>query len=105
MSHRMGLLEYGVFARGVVRNPAPALLYEQALQFDEGVITSSGALATNSHAKTGRSPRDKRLVDTPAVHDEVWWGSVNIPMRESSFRTNRQRAIDYLERCQRIYVI
>jgi phosphoenolpyruvate carboxykinase (ATP) len=105
MSHRMGLLSYGVFARGVVRNPVPALLYENALQFDEGVITSSGALATNSHAKTGRSPKDKRIVDTPGVHNDVWWGPVNIPMRESSFRVNRQRAVDYLERCPRIYVI
>lgn len=105
MSHRMGLLTYGVFAKGVLRNPSPAILYEDALAFDEGVITSTGALATNSHAKTGRSPKDKRIVDTPAVHDDVWWGPVNIPMRPASFRFNRQRAVDYLERSPRIYVI
>src|SRR5262249_38898756 len=105
MSHRMGLLSYGVFAKGVLRNPAVAALYEDALEFDEAQIASSGAIATHSHAKTGRSPKDKRIVDTPAVHDHMWWGPVNSPMSPGSFRVNRQRAIDYLERCPRIYVI
>lgn len=105
MSHRLGLLSHGVLAKGVVRNPSPAYLYEDALEFKDGTLTLSGALATNSHAKTGRSPKDKRIVDTSAVHNDVWWGPVNIPMRPASFRANRQRALDYLERSPRIYVI
>jgi phosphoenolpyruvate carboxykinase (ATP) len=37
-------------------------------------ITSTGALATLSGAKTGRSPRDRRVVKDEAAAKELWWG-------------------------------
>ncbi|KAI3990346.1 hypothetical protein MKX01_009621, partial [Papaver californicum] len=50
-------------------------LYEQAIKYEHGsFITSSGALATLSGAKTGRSPRDKRVVRDETTEDELWWG-------------------------------
>ncbi|MGI8981966.1 MAG: phosphoenolpyruvate carboxykinase (ATP) [Pirellulaceae bacterium] len=104
-SHRIDLLEYGIFARGVLRNPSRALLYEDAVRHDEGVITSAGAIVARSHAKTGRSPKDKRLVDEPASTKDIWWGPVNIKLSPQSFRMNRRRAVDYLSTCSRIYVI
>ncbi len=104
-AHRIELLEHGVFASGVIRNPAPATLYEDAVQFDEGTITASGAINAKSGAKTGRSPRDKRIVETPTERKDVWWGPVNIPLSAQSFRINRKRAVDYLARCPRMYVI
>ena len=103
--HRIELLEHGVFASGVVRNPSPAVLYEDAVKFDEGMITVRGAMNARSGAKTGRSPRDKRIVETAAEKKNVWWGPVNIPLSAQSFRMCRQRAIDYLARATRIYVI
>jgi len=104
-SHRIDLLEYGLFARGVLRNPAPSLLYEDAIRFDDGVIASSGAMVAFSHGKTGRSPKDKRIVEAPESSGDIWWGSVNRPLSPQSFRINRNRAVDYLNRCPRIYVI
>ena len=104
-SHRLDLLEYGIFSRGVLRNPSRALLYEDAVRHDEGVITSSGAIVARSHAKTGRSPKDKRLVDDPGSTKDIWWGPVNIKLAPQSFRINRKRAIDYLSTCPRIYVV
>jgi hypothetical protein len=57
-------------------NPSVAVLYEEALKYEEGsAITSSGALVTSSGAKTGRSPRDKRIVDDPSYAEDVWWGT------------------------------
>jgi len=103
--HRIELLEHGVFASGVIRNPSPAALYEDAVRFDEGMITASGAINAKSGAKTGRSPRDKRIVESEAETKDVWWGPVNIPLSAHSFRINRKRAVDYLARAQRIYVI
>lgn len=51
-----------------------AELYEQAIKYEKGsFITSSGALATMSGAKTGRSPRDKRVVKDETTED-LWWG-------------------------------
>lgn len=50
-------------------------LYEQAIKYEKGsFITSSGALATLSGAKTGRSPRDKRVVKDESTAKELWWG-------------------------------
>ena len=52
-----------------------AELYEQAIKYEKGsFITSTGALATLSGAKTGRSPRDKRVVRDDTTEDELWWG-------------------------------
>ncbi len=52
-----------------------AELYEQAIKFEKGsYITSTGALATLSGAKTGRSPKDKRVVKEETSKDDLWWG-------------------------------
>lgn len=52
-----------------------AELYEQAIRYEKGsFITSTGALATLSGAKTGRSPRDKRIVNDETTAEELWWG-------------------------------
>jgi phosphoenolpyruvate carboxykinase (ATP) len=103
--HRIELLSHGVFATGVSRNPSPAMLYEEALREGDGQLASSGAMIATSGARTGRSPKDKRIVEDPGSRADVWWGPVNIPLAERSFRMCRQRAQDFLTRCPRLYVI
>lgn len=59
----------------VLYNLSPAELYEQAIKYEKGsFITSNGAMATLSGAKTGRSPRDKRVVKDKVTENELWWG-------------------------------
>ncbi|KAG6522447.1 hypothetical protein ZIOFF_019587 [Zingiber officinale] len=55
-------------------------------------------MATLSGAKTGRSPRDKRVVKDETTANELWWGkgSPNIEMDEHTFLVHRERAVDYL---------
>ncbi|KAK4374367.1 hypothetical protein RND71_005044 [Anisodus tanguticus] len=87
--------------------PRTPQLYEQAIQYEKGsFITSSGALATLSGAKTGRSPRDKRVVKDDTTSDELWWGkgSPNIEMDEQTFLVNRERAVDYLCSLEKVFV-
>ena len=48
-----------------------------------------------SGAKTGRSPKDKRVVKNAASEKDIWWGPVNVPMDQATFAINHQRAIDY----------
>ena len=82
------------------------VLVEAALQREKGsYLTSTGALAVRSGAKTGRSPKDKRIVEEPSSVDNVWWGPVNIKMEEKSFMLNRERAIDYLNTRDRLFVV
>ncbi|EOY15568.1 Phosphoenolpyruvate carboxykinase 1 [Theobroma cacao] len=88
-------------------NLSPAELYEQAIKYEKGsFITSTGALATLSGAKTGRSPRDKRVVKDETTEDELWWGkgSPNIEMDEHTFMVNRERAVDYLNSLDKVFV-
>ncbi|KAL2632590.1 hypothetical protein R1flu_004069 [Riccia fluitans] len=91
----------------VLYNLSPAELYEQAIKYEKGsYITSTGALATLSGAKTGRSPKDKRVVMEQTTEDDLWWGkgSPNIEMDEETFLINRERAVDYLNSLEKVYV-
>ncbi|KAJ3684452.1 hypothetical protein LUZ61_013616 [Rhynchospora tenuis] len=91
----------------VLHNLSPAELYEQAIKYEKGsFVTSSGALATLSGAKTGRSPKDKRVVKDETTAQELWWGkgSPNIEMDEHTFTLNRERAVDYLNSLDKVFV-
>jgi phosphoenolpyruvate carboxykinase (ATP) len=88
----------------VIRNAPPARLYEDAVTREAAGIVSSGAIAIRSGAKTGRSPKDKHVVRHPDSERDIWWGPVNHPIDEHTFLLNRQRAIDYLNTRDRIYV-
>jgi phosphoenolpyruvate carboxykinase (ATP) len=100
------LENHGISIAEIHRNASPAFLYEAALRFEKGsTISSTGALIAYSGKKTGRSPTDKRVVDEPAVRDDVWWGNVNIKLDPHSFLVNRERAVDYLNTRDRLYVV
>lgn len=88
-----------------IKNAAPARLYELGTAFEGAAITASGALATFSGEKTGRSPKDKRIVQNPESTGDVWWGSVNIPAPSDSFLKLRQHALDFLHGRDRVYVV
>jgi len=104
--HRIiSLKEYGITVDTVLRNASSAELYERGIIEHNGMITSTGAFATDSGEKKGRSPKDKRLVKEPSTQDDIWWGDVNMPISEESFAKNRKRAIDYLNSCEKLYVI
>jgi phosphoenolpyruvate carboxykinase (ATP) len=91
----------------LIRNTSPAHIIELSLKYEstESSLTSTGALKCLSGAKTGRSPKDKRIVESPASRENVWWGPVNIPLSQQSFMINRERAVDYLRTRDRLFVV
>ncbi len=92
-------------ASRILRNIPVPVLYEMALRYeDDTVITSTGALAMFSGSKTGRSPKDKRIVDEPTSTEDIWWGPVNIKLDDHTYMVNHERAVDYLKTRKRIYV-
>jgi len=100
------LSEYGIDVKTVHRNASPAALYQDAFRFDSGAtLSDTGALIAYSGDKTGRSPKDKRIVKHPESAEDIWWGSINIPLAESSFYVNRERAIDYLNTRPELYCL
>ncbi|KAJ2392703.1 Protein kinase C-like 1 [Coemansia sp. RSA 2611] len=89
----------------IQRNAPAAQLYEHALRYEPGsAISSSGALIARSGKKTGRSPRDKRVVEESATVDDVWWGPVNKKLSAESFAANYERAANYLNTQDHMYV-
>ena len=106
MAAPFSLDAHGISVTEIHRNATPAFLYEAALHHEKGsAISSTGALVAYSGKKTGRSPTDKRVVDEPEIRDDVWWGNVNIKLDGTSFTINRERAIDYLNTRDRLYVV
>eukprot|EP00922_Rhytidocystis_sp_ex-Travisia-forbesii_P034963 GHVS01051931.1.p1 GENE.GHVS01051931.1~~GHVS01051931.1.p1 ORF type:complete len:622 (-),score=104.22 GHVS01051931.1:391-2166(-) len=100
------ILKYGIHVRQVYHNEFAGVLYEQALSREAAShITSSGALSVSSGEKTGRSPSDKRIVIERCSEDSIWWGKINIRMTERSYLINRERALDYLNLQDQLYVV
>ncbi len=90
----------------ILRNPSPATLYQEAMNRDpRTAISDRGALIAYSGDKTGRSPKDKRVVKHAESEADIWWGSVNMPLEEHVFAVNRERAIDYLNTRDTLYII
>ena len=106
MAKDFHLEQYGIVVDRVVRNAQPAILYEEALKHDvDAALADNGAIMLRSGAKTGRSPKDKRIVEHPTSAPDIWWGSVNIKLDEHTFEVNRERAIDYLDTRDQVYVV
>lgn len=100
------LKQYGIDVKKIHRNNNVPSLYERALRFEKGsVISNVGALMCYSGEKTGRSPKDKRVVRHPDSEKNIDWGSINIELDEHTFMVNRERSIDYLNTRERIYVV
>lgn len=60
-------------------------LVEESLLNREGVLTAEGALMCDTGTFTGRSPKDKFVVEDSETKDTVWWGKVNQPISEAHF--------------------
>ena len=93
-----GLEKLGILnPTAVYRNLSPAALVEAALRRGEGVLSDKGALTVTTGKYTGRSPKDKFVVDTPGVHDEIAWGSVNVPISREKFNAIKNKMAAYLQ--------
>src|SRR5262245_20310996 len=104
MTALFDLKDHGITVAEIHRNLPPSALYEHAIRYEKDAsIAENGALVAYSGIKTGRSPKDKRVVKHPDSEANVWWGAVNIPITPQTFAINRERARDYLNICDRIY--
>src|SRR6478609_2669139 len=98
------LSQHGLTVTEVNHNLSPSALYEHAIRYEKDAsIADNGALVAYSGTKTGRSPKDKRVVKNAASEKEVWWGPVNVPLEPVTFAINRERAKDYLNTRERLY--
>lgn len=100
------LHQYKIEVEKIHRNSSVPSLYEIALRTEKGTaISDTGALLVYSGEKTGRSPKDKRIVRQSPSDTNIDWGSVNIEMDEHVFMINKERACDYLNTREQLFVV
>ena len=102
----MRTIPYGLSPDHLFYNEDASTLYMEAILHDKGTqLSDTGALIAYSGKKTGRSPKDKRVVRHIESEDDIWWGDVNIAMSQHHFEINKERALDYLQTRERIYIV
>ncbi|MES1044871.1 phosphoenolpyruvate carboxykinase (ATP) [Heyndrickxia oleronia] len=79
-------------------------LVEKVLQRKEGKLTSTGAVCAETGKYTGRSPKDKYIVEEASTKDLIDWGSVNQPISEESFDKLYKKVSNYLKEQNEIFV-
>ena len=62
----------------------PALIQEAILR-KEALLSADGALTASTGKYTGRSPKDKFLVDDAETHSRIEWGGINQPLPPEKF--------------------
>ena len=86
----------GLTGLGNVRyNLAEPALMQHALARGEGTLGRGGALLVSTGAYTGRSPRDKHVVRTPANEGAIWWDA-NAAMTPESFARLRTDLVAHM---------
>lgn len=79
-------------------------LVEKIVARNEGKLTLNGAISVFTGKYTGRSPRDKYIVDEGTSKGKIEWGPVNQPISEYYFSKLYHKMIDYLTQKEEIFV-
>ena len=75
------LSQYGITGTTeILHNPSYKTLFEEETKegltgYEQGQVSELGAVNVKTGIFTGRSPKDKFIVDDETSHDTVWWDS------------------------------
>src|SRR5229473_5584285 len=95
---RFGLDRQGMRHLGTQHwNQSMPVLYEHAVRRGEGEVVAGGAFSVRTGRFTGRTPRDKYIVEEPGTTDTVAWGKINQPVDPARFDSLHQRMHAYLQ--------
>ncbi|REL38011.1 phosphoenolpyruvate carboxykinase (ATP) [Rhodohalobacter sp. SW132] len=83
-------------SENVYWNLNPSQLYEHIIQNGEGVLTDKMAIRILTGKYTGRSPKDKFVVDQPSITDDIDWGDVNKPISKNVFDNLFDKVVAHL---------
>ncbi|HAX80184.1 MAG TPA: phosphoenolpyruvate carboxykinase (ATP), partial [Cyanobacteria bacterium UBA11372] len=93
-----GLESLGIKNIGrVYRNLSVAELIEHILARKEGTLAANGALCVKTGKYTGRSPKDKFIVEEAEILDEVDWNAINVALDHDKFEQLYKRMLAYIQ--------
>ena len=79
-------------------------LVEKATSRGEAVLTVDGALLAETGKYTGRSPKDKYIVEEDGSKDKIDWGKINLPISEEVFDKLYVKVVNYLKERDELFV-
>ena len=94
----------GMKKQNVHHNLSVAALVKKAIKNKEVVASKTGAVVVYTGKYTGRSPKDRFIVDTPQVHDQIDWGKINMPMDEKHFEKLYKKINQFLSLQEDLYI-
>jgi len=94
---RTQLAELGLSGSGAVhRNLPPAELIARSLARGEGILAANGALVVKTGEPSGRSPKDRFIVEDGPTAEQICWGEINQPCQPALFDRLLDKARGYL---------
>lgn len=105
--HQMGITGY----HEVVYNPTFEELFKAETSdknsgFEKGIVSELGAVAVKTGVFTGRSPKDRYIVEDDITKDTIHWdGKVNLPTTPEIFTHCKNLVLDQLSQSKKLYVV
>jgi phosphoenolpyruvate carboxykinase (ATP) len=99
LTKSISLENYGIKnASEIIYNPSFDLLYKEELDsnlkgFEKGQLSELGAVNVMTGEFTGRSPKDKYLVEDSITKNSIWWNSEKAPNDNKPISTNTWNAL------------
>ncbi len=111
----ISLEKYGIKdAAEVIYNPSYDFLYQEELKstlegYEKGQLTELGAVNVMTGVFTGRSPKDKYIVEDSITKDTIWWNSEkavndNKPIAQNTWNALKETTVAQLSG-KRLFVI
>ena len=111
----ISLEKYGIKdAAEVIYNPSFDFLYQEELKpslegYEKGQLTELGAVNVMTGVFTGRSPKDKYIVEDSITKDTIWWNSEkavndNKPISQNTWNALKETTVSQLSG-KRLFVI
>jgi len=111
----ISLEKYGIKnVQEIIYNPSYEFLYDEELKsslvgFERGQLTELGAVNVMTGDFTGRSPKDKYIVEDEVTRDTIWWSSDkavndNKPISTTTWNALKETTVNQLS-SKKLYVI
>lgn len=111
----ISLEKYGIKnTTEIVYNPSYELLYNEELSsnlegYEKGQLSELGAVNVMTGEFTGRSPKDKYIVEDEVTKDTIWWNSPkapndNKPISQNTWNALKQTTVNQLSG-KRLFVV
>ena len=111
----ISLEKYGIKnTQEIVYNPSFEVLYEEELSsklegYEKGQLSELGAVNVMTGEFTGRSPKDKYIVEDDVTRDTIWWNSPkapndNKPISQTTWNALKETTVNQLSG-KRLFVV